>query len=457
MQSKYDSTLAFLREPYRFISNECKSLKSEVFESRLFLQKTIFMTGKKAAEAFYNPKYFVRKGAAPEPIRATLFGKGGIQSLDGEAHLRRKKMFMSIMTEANVKQLVELTDRYWQKYSKKWISRRSVKKDSIILYDEVQKILMEAVCEWAGVPLKKSELIHRTKDLVSLFDDAALIGISHFQSRIARKRTNQWISNLVKDIRNGNYKPEHNSPVNVISFYNDIDGELLKPNLAAIEIINLIRPTVAVSVYVVFAAHALYKNPKCRASLAVDRFGNYAELMAQEIRRFYPFFPNVVAKVRDDFEWNGHFFPKGRRVVLDLYGTNHDPKEWKNPDEFNPDRFANWNENPFNFISQGGGYHNLGHRCPGEWITVELLKLSLDHLVNRLVYDVPAQNLKINYSRLPALPQSHFIISNIKENIKAVSNKSEQRRKISPKGKVFLTEPVIKKGRPSRVDPEQLL
>lgn len=35
----------------------------------------------------------------------TLFGEGGVQSLDGEAHQHRKAMFMALMTRARVAEL----------------------------------------------------------------------------------------------------------------------------------------------------------------------------------------------------------------------------------------------------------------------------------------------------------------------------------------------------------------
>src|SRR5438874_6581565 len=38
---------------------------------------------------------FQRAGAAPEALRATLFGKGGVQTLDGASHRRRKALFVA--------------------------------------------------------------------------------------------------------------------------------------------------------------------------------------------------------------------------------------------------------------------------------------------------------------------------------------------------------------------------
>src|SRR3546814_15474251 len=91
---------------------------------------------------------------------------------------------------------------------------------------------------------------------------------------------------------------------------------MLSPRVAAVELLNILRPTVAVSVFITFTAHALHQLPACRQNLQAD--DGYLECFVQEVRRFYPFFPAVMAHVRRDFEWKGYRFPRGRRVVLDL-------------------------------------------------------------------------------------------------------------------------------------------
>jgi hypothetical protein len=131
----------------------------------------------------------------------------------------------------------------------------------------------------------------------------------------------------------------------------------------------------------------------------------------QEVRRFYPFFPFVVARVRQAFDWQGYHFPKRRKVILDLYGTNQDARLWEQPEAFRPERFRHWDESPFAFIPQGGGEHQQDHRCAGEWITIELMKVALSFLTRSMTYDVPEQNLRISLSRMPAIPKSRFVIS----------------------------------------------
>ena len=102
-------------------------------------------------------------------------------------------------------------------------------------------------------------------------------------------------------------------------------------------------------------------------------------------------------------------------VVLDLYGTNHDARAWEKPEEFRPERFRDWNGSLFNFIPQGGGDPALNHRCAGEWITVELMKVAAKFLAGRLTYVVPDQDLQFDKSKFPSLPRSGFVMSNVRQ------------------------------------------
>lgn len=58
------------------------------------------------------------------------------------------------------------------------------------------------------------------------------------------------------------------------------------------------------------------------AAAPCGRGDEFAEQLAQEVRRFYPSFPAVMAKARRNFSWKGISFPKGLRVLLDLHATN---------------------------------------------------------------------------------------------------------------------------------------
>lgn len=404
----FDGTLALVRDPYGFVSKRCRRYGSDLFETRLMLRETICMTGPEAAELFYDGGRFVRRGAMPGRVQKTLLGRGGVQGLDDEAHRHRKRMLMALMTPKRIGRLAETTAELWDVYARKWESVHEV-----VLYDEARELLTRAVCAWAGVPLAEAEVGRRTRELTALFAYAGAVGPKHWWSRLARVRAERWAANLVERIRAGDLRPPEHGAAYVIAWHRDPGGRLLSPRVAAVELLNVLRPTLAIAVYVAFVAHALHRHPECRRRLRTGEEG-YAELFVQEVRRFYPFFPAGMARVRRDFEWKGFRFPRGRRVMLDFYGTDHDARTWDAPEEFRPERFRRWDGSPFDFVPQGGGDHHTNHRCAGEWITIELMKVASDFLALRVAYDVPEQDLRIDASRLPALPRSRFVVRNVR-------------------------------------------
>lgn len=404
----FDGTLALMRDPYGYVSERCRRYGSDLFETRLMLRRTVCMAGPAAARLFYDNRRFTRSGVAPGWLKETLFGRGGVQGLDGEAHRHRKAMFLALTAPERVAELGRITADMWRSYARQWAVT-----DRVVLYDQLNELHARAVCAWAGVPLEESEVARRSAELTAMFDKAAAIGPGHLWSRLARDLAERWIGGVIDDVRAGKLLPAEDSAVWTIARHRDLKGDLLDRRTAAVELINVLRPTVAVSVYVVFAAHALHEHPECREKLRADPA--YAEPFAQEVRRFYPFFPAVIARARHDFEWEGYRFPRGRRVLLDLHGTNRDPRSWDAPDEFRPERFRGRDPSLFDFVPQGGGDRLENHRCPGEPIAVELMKIGTDFLTNRLAYDVPEQDLRIDRSRVPALPGSRFIITNVRE------------------------------------------
>lgn len=187
--------------------------------------------------------------------------------------------------------------------------------------------------------------------------------------------------------------------------------------MAAVELINVLRPIVAISTFITFSALALHEHPKCKEKLLVGD-GNVFEMFVQEVRRYYPFAPFIGARVRKNFIWNQYEFKEEMLVLLDIYGTNHDSRIWENPYEFQPERFKEWKGNSFDFIPQGGGTPDKGHRCPGEGITIEIMKASLDFLVNKIEFEVPDQDLSYSLVKMPTLPESEFVMSNIKRKLR---------------------------------------
>lgn len=404
---KFDSTLDLLRDGYIFISRRCDRHKSDIFMTRLLMNKTVCLRGREAARLFYDEDKFMRVDAMPMRIKKVLFGLGGVQGLDDEEHRHRKAMFMAVMTPESINSLVQKTVAQWQIYIRKW----SVM-DSVVLFDELNELLCRSVCAWAGVLLKESEIEQRTRDLVAMIETPGTFMLRHMRGRLSRWRAERWAAELVRRVRNGILEVPETSVLYCIAWHRDLQGDLLSYHAAAVELLNILRPTVAVSRYAVFCALALHNYPTCREAVYASE-EKYIQMFVQEVRRFYPFFPFVAARVRYTCGWRNYELPQGVRVLLDLYGTNHDSTYWKDPEVFRPERFRGKEEDRYAFIPQGGDDHYLNHRCAGEWITTEIMKSMTECLTQRMDYSVPPQNLDVDLSRIPALPESGFVISDV--------------------------------------------
>ena len=403
-----DSTLALLSEGYRFIGNRCRRFGSDLFETRLMLRRAVCISGAEAARLFYEPGRFTRRGAMPRPTLALLQHKGSVQTKDGEAHRHRKRLFLSLMTPEARSRLCDLFEEEWRARIPAWMGL-----ESVVLKEEAPVILCRAVCRWAGVPLEPGEAEQRAAEFVAMVEGAGSVGPASLRGLLLRRRTQGWVRRLVERTRQGIVAAEEGGALHAVACHREPDGELMDTDTAATELINVLRPTVAVWIYILFVAMALHEHPEVRPSLVGGDDADY-EPFVQEVRRFYPFFPMIGGRVMQPFEWRGHRFAAGDWVLLDIYGTNHDPRVWSDPEVFRPARFQERATADSDLVPQGAGDHRAGHRCPGEWITIDLMTRAARLLTTAMAYEVPPQTLTLDLSTLPAQPPSGFVLGNVR-------------------------------------------
>jgi fatty-acid peroxygenase len=409
-----DSTLAILKDGYNFIWRRCQKLESDAFVTRVLGLSTVCVHGPEATKLFYDESKFQRAHALPRRVVSSLFGKHAVHTLDDEEHRHRKLAFMSLMTLESMQDLMDIVAEEWRRAIRRWEQA-----ETVVLFDEVQQILTRAVCCWAGVTLDPGDVPRRARDLSSMVDSFGGLGPRLWKGKLARVRSELWVARQIESVRRGRRRVPLNSALSIMAKHRDRDGKPLGARTAAVELLNVLRPTVAISWYITFAALALHQHPAARERIKQEPVaagaGEYADMFMQEVRRFYPFTPFLGAMVRTPFEWRGHRFSRGTPVLLDVYGALHDPKLWDEPDQFRPERFEHWSGSAFDFIPQGGGHRTTGHRCPGEWITMHNVTLALHFLTRCASYElVPGQDLTFDLSRMPTRPESGLVIRRVR-------------------------------------------
>jgi fatty-acid peroxygenase len=402
-----DRTIALFVEGYTFMARRYRRWGSRAFETRLLGRRTVVMAGPDAVRLFYDGAKIEQARMVPRPIGRTLFGEGAVHFLEGEAHRHRKAMFLSLVTPDAVAALAAATGRRWEAAADRWTPTSRV-----VLFDEAVQVLGSAVFAWSGIPVERTDTERRSRDLVTIVDGFGSIGLRHLRARLARIRSDRWACRLIADVRAGKLHPPAGSALEVIARHRDLDGRPLDQEVAAHELLNVVRPTIAVAYFVAFSALAMHLHPEWRPRLASGD-DDVLEAFAHEVRRFYPFAPALSAKARREFSWHGHRFTPGRLVMLDIFGTNRDEEAWPGADRFDPYRFIGREPDPVAYVPHGDGDPVVSHRCAGEGVTTELLKTATRHLA-RLRYDIPPQDLRVPLTRMPTRPLSGFVMTNVR-------------------------------------------
>ncbi|XP_047980336.1 premnaspirodiene oxygenase-like [Salvia hispanica] len=123
----------------------------------------------------------------------------------------------------------------------------------------------------------------------------------------------------------------------------------------------------------------------------------YLKLVIKESLRLHPPVPLLPRASRETCQVNGYTIPDKVRVMVNVWAMHRDPRFWKDPEEFEPERFENGD---VDFI--GADFHylpfGLGRRmCPGVMFGLASVEQAIAQLLYhfdwRLPADVRAQDL----------------------------------------------------------------
>ncbi|XP_042518067.1 cytochrome P450 71B37-like [Macadamia integrifolia] len=116
----------------------------------------------------------------------------------------------------------------------------------------------------------------------------------------------------------------------------------------------------------------------------------YFRAVVKESWRLHPPVPILIAReTMADCKLDGYDIPNKMRLHVNIFAVNRDPRYWKNPDEFDPERFM---ENPldvkghsFEFLPFGSGRRI----CPGMNMGIANVELALANLLYTFDWKLP--------------------------------------------------------------------
>ena len=377
--------------------------------AHLFGRPALVVKGSEGVRTFYDEGLISRKGAVPAPVRLVLFGPGTVHRLEGDKHRERKSLMVELSTGTDINGLSELVGLGLADAVDRWTANGSVD-----LFQELVAVYGRAVVEWVGAPTIGDESEAVARECAAILDGFGIGGSPYPRAALGRVYVQRWAIHVIRAARKGRWVPPKGSVVDVLASQPISE---LSDMSAATELVNVVRPTIAIAYFAVFGAHALgsFTDQQVRQTMAT---GDERLLRAfeHEVRRWYPFAPLLAGRLRRSYNFDDVTLRPGSWMVLDIRGTNCDEETWKDADEFWPQRFLDREPTADDFVPQGGGELLTGHRCPGEPITIGVMQTTLQQLA-MLDYEIAPESRDIPLSRIPSLP-AHGLRSN---NVKRVT------------------------------------
>lgn len=386
-----DLSLSLLRHGYGAVDRHRPDTKTpQAFSTRLLGRRCVVVTGERGARLFYDEELVERRGAVPPPLAWLLFGRGAVHGLDGEEHRARKRLFLDPLEPDQVRTCASEAGRHLEALFAESGGRE------VDVHDALVVCFGTAVLDWAGVDLAPSEAVQVSREYAAIVDGFGFAGRAYPRAWAARRRTDALMSARIADVRLGRRRVRRGT------WMARVCAGDLADRVAAVELGNVLRPTIAVSWLGAHAAHELARPTADRLRRRVAEEPELRRSFAQEVRRTAPFVPALVGRVRGKAHLDGLDLRPGDRVLLDVRGIDFSPELYDHPETFLADRFLGREPGRYTFVPQGGG-SVLGHRCPGESMALALLEETVRVLAG-LDVGVTTPD-PVDLRRIPTLPR----------------------------------------------------
>lgn len=155
-----------------------------------------------------------------------------------------------------------------------------------------------------------------------------------------------------------------------------------------------------------WAMSELLRNPRVMESLKKEVRGitrgkasinevdlekmDYLKAVTKETLRLHPSVPLLLPRISThEATINGYDIPARTQVIINAWAIHRDPKFWKEPDKFDPERFLNstidLKGQQFNLIPFGAGRRG----CPGTIFAIANIELLLANLMQKYDWALP--------------------------------------------------------------------
>jgi cytochrome P450 len=339
---------------------------------------------------------------------APVLGNHSLLTLDGERHLRQRKLMLPPFHGEAVERYRERIERITKDELSTWSTGRPFP-----IRPRMQNIALEIILR-AVIGVSDPSRLARLRELlpklleVSVFDMWAIwlfpkLLDSPFAGRNPAVRVRPEVDRLLyEEINAHRADPEgHDDILALLVSARDADDEPLSDENLLDQIITLLLAGhETTTTGLAWAFERLTRHPaallRLQRELDAGEDG-YLGAVVNETLRVRPVIDGVWRKLTAPAEVAGHRLPAGTLVFPAIVLVQTSSDAFLDPEEFRPERFLDGSAPPYTFIPFGGGTR----RCIGAAFAVMEMKTVLSTVLQRVELTAPDPR--------PEQPRSHHV------------------------------------------------
>ncbi|GAA6617800.1 cytochrome P450 [Scytonema sp. NUACC26] len=403
-------TLNFLYDTH-YVEKRQKQYGS-IFKTSLFGYPTAIAIGAETNHQLFTQEKMHLTSRWPECTKA-LLGTGSLLIQTGNAHQNRRKIFHKVFQPKIIEQSFSSIESISRSYLDKW-----ERMGTLSWFPELSKFSLDVACKFL-ISLDTFNDEHFSKLFEKWGDGLFSIPISLPWTKFGRALhcRKQLLIRIEKIIteRQSQQHPGQDL-LGILLQAQDEDGNKLSLQEVKEQVLTFLfggHDTAASTLtsMCIFLAQSPEVLANARAEqrqlgleepLTVERLKqmNYLEQVLKEVLRVNPPGAFGFRRVTKEFELNGYRIPQDWTVVYYFKRTHQDTSVYKQPECFDPQRFAperaEDKAKPFSYLPFGGGLRE----CPGKEFAKLEMKLLAAMLLREYEWELePGQNL--NFVQFP--------------------------------------------------------
>jgi cytochrome P450 len=405
-------TLAWKRDPLRFLRRRYERY-GRIFKSRIYGYREITMLGPEANKFILHTHrdHFEWGGAQEIFFYPKLFGEN-LFLLDGERHDFHRGLITPAFHGKALRIYFDVMKGFAEKYSERW-----ARKGTIRAFTELRKLTFDI----AAKLLLGADTREKTEYVSGLFE-ALSLGMQAFPrwnfrwTRFGRSmRVMERLRSHFQGVVDERRRAPSNDALSLLITARDDNGKQLSDDEIISHMITLVlaaHDTTTSSITWLLSEIACH--PEVRNRLLAELHAvvgsevlryehlsalSYTDCVLKEVERLHPAVTGAPRKAVKEFEFDGFHVPVGSLVYYSTIFTHMMPEVFREPERFDPDRFAAPREEdkrtPYSLIGFGGGSRS----CIGQGFARYEMKIILSVLLKQYIWDiVPGQRLQPRYS-----------------------------------------------------------